>query len=276
MDAIARDQGLGGPLSRLQTLWERTGDRGLAQVIDHRSPVDGQPVQGPRLRDWTSTALMDCYRRTGDGQSFALLFELNEAPFRLAVRARLRRTVSNVDPDDVVQEVFMNIYRYPHKFVADRADAFRSWGHRIAQNTLLKALKREARRAQRTSLDEQIETRADTDVITPERSAVDAEAASIVDRAYLLYLNLYLLHFERLSTRERRALTLVECEAVSYKDAAADLGIKLENLKMVIFRGRRKIFRGMSRTLSELDSLVVPVPSSRRGVTMAAPAAAPL
>ena len=78
------------------------------------------------------------------------------------------------------------------------------------------------------------------------------EGAKVVDRAYLLYLNLYLLHFRKLSAKEQRALTLVEVEAVSYKDAAQDLGIRLENLKMVIFRGRRKIFRGMGRSLEEL------------------------
>ena len=34
--------------------------------------------------------------------------------------------------------------------------------------------------------------------------------------------------------------------------AAKELGIRLENLKMVIFRGRRKIFRGMERSLASL------------------------
>jgi hypothetical protein len=68
----------------------------------------------------------------------------------------------------------------------------------------------------------------------------------------VLYLQLYLMHFGRLSPKERRALTLVEVEGVSYRDAATDLGIRLENLKMVIFRGRRKIFRGMEQSLGTL------------------------
>ena len=38
-------------------------------------------------------------------------------------------------------------------------------------------------------------------------------------------------------------------EGASYKGTAAALGIRLENLKMVIFRGRRKIFRGLHKTL---------------------------
>src|SRR4029453_19351915 len=52
--------------------------------------------------------------------------------------------------------------------------------------------------------------------------------------------------------RERRALHLVEVEGVSYRVAAEDLMIKLENLKMVIFRARRKIHRAMRRVFDGL------------------------
>ena len=87
---------------------------------------------------------------------------------------------------------------------------------------------------------------------SPYRSASDAESAGFVDFAYLVYLNLYLLHYGKLSEKEQRALQMVEVEGASYKATAAELGIRLENLKMVIFRGRRKIFRGMNRTLQDL------------------------
>ena len=86
------------------------------------------------------------------------------------------------------------------------------------------------------------------------RLAAEAESASLVNTAYLLYLNLYLLHFQRLSPKEQHALTLVEIEGGSYRDAAARLGIRLENLKMVIFRGRRKIFRGMEISLGRMGA----------------------
>ncbi len=94
----------------------------------------------------------------------------------------------------------------------------------------------------------------DDTAMTPLRIASDAESAVVVDRAFLIYLNLYLIHFGKLSAKEQRALTMVEVLGVSYRDAAAELGIRLENLKMVIFRARRKILRGMTRTLSEVAS----------------------
>jgi DNA-directed RNA polymerase specialized sigma24 family protein len=60
---------------------------------------------------------------------------------------------------------------------------------------------------------------------------------------YLTYLHLYLQFYSMLSPRERSAIHMVEVEEISYRDAADRLNIKLENLKMVIFRARRKIHR---------------------------------
>ncbi|GAB4147406.1 MAG: hypothetical protein Fur0037_15570 [Planctomycetota bacterium] len=234
-------------------LWERTGDEALRLLAEDRSPADGEPLRGEQERsDWTSTALMDVFKRTKDPAVFGLLYELNRASFLQAIQSRLHGGSMHVDPQDVLQDVFLNIYRYPHRFLSDRADAFRNWGHRIVRNTLLKFLKSEGRLKRLLTLGEEGLQAEDARVRSPDRVASEAESAAIVDRAYILYLNLYLLHFRRLSAKERRALTLVEIDGASYKDAASDLGIRLENLKMVIFRGRRKIFRGMAQSLAEM------------------------
>ena len=45
---------------------------------------------------------------------------------------------------------------------------------------------------------------------------------------------------------------MVEVDECSYREAAEVLGIKLENLKMVIFRARRKIHRSMRRVFDGL------------------------
>jgi RNA polymerase sigma-70 factor (ECF subfamily) len=246
---------------RLLLLWERTGDdwlRQLAEAMGADSGIDDLGELGARPReelvDWISTALMNAYKKTGDTQAFALLFELNRLPFMHAIQSRTRRGGGRVDPNDVLQEVFLNIYRYPHRFKAEKADSFRNWGHRIVRNTLLKFLKSHNRLARFGSIDEEIGEREDARMRSPFRCAQDAETAGIVDQAYLIYLSLYLVHFQRLSAKERRALTMVEVEGASYRDAARELGIRLENLKMVIFRGRRKIFRGLQRTLEDLTA----------------------
>ena len=245
---------------RLGELWEQTGDDGLGRVVAGLS-LDESP-EAPRLEDlppqehfdWINTALMQCFQRTGDSQVFALLYELNEASFGQAIRSRVRRTFTRVDERDVLQEVFLNIYRYPHRFVAERADAFRNWGHRIALNTLSRFLKLESRRRRTQVFDEAIGEHVDEREVTPLRRAADAEQHRAIDRAFLIYLNLYLVHFRELTEREQQALTRVEVEGWSYRDTAAELGISVANLKMVIFRARRKIYRGMSCTMAELEA----------------------
>jgi len=245
-----------GVRARLVELWERTGARELQLLAAHRVPPDGAVTANAQLwLDWVSTVLMDVFKRTEDPAVFALLFELNRASFLHAIQNGLRRCHRHVDAQDVLQEVFLNIYRYPHRFHPDKAEAFRGWGHRIARNTLLKFLKGEARSAHFVEIDDETMQPEDMRVRRPDRAAAEAETAVVADRAYLLYLQLYLLHFGRLSPREREALTRVEIDGWSYRDAAAALGVRLENLKMVIFRGRRKIFRGMEASLASLGAL---------------------
>jgi len=240
---------------RLLELWERTGHAGLGALAHGRAPQPGASIAtAQQFVDWVSTCLMDCYKQTGEPAVFALLFEVNRGSFLHAIQCNLRRSYHHIDPQDVLQEVFLNIYRYPHRFHADRADAFRGWGHRIARNTLLKFLKGEARLQCFHAIDDDAAQPEDLRTRPPDRVASEAESAAVVNHAYLLYLNLYMVHFARLSPKERTALSMVEVEGASYREAAAALGIRLENLKMVIFRGRRKIFRGMERALAEFGA----------------------
>lgn len=240
---------------RLFEIWERTGDAALLRLAEGRTVHQGEAAYAEHERqDWISTCLMDNYKRTGDRRAFALLFELNQRSFLQAILARIRRSVVPVDAGDVQQEVFLNIYRYPHRFQAERADSFRNWGHRIVRNTLLKFLKTQTRQARFATLTDDLGQCSDERMRSPLRSALESESADIVDCAYFIYLNLYLVHFEQLSAREKLALTLVEVEGASYKEAAAEIGIRLENLKMVIFRGRRKILRNLNKTLEDLNA----------------------
>ncbi|MHC4850664.1 MAG: RNA polymerase sigma factor [Planctomycetota bacterium] len=236
--------------ARLLDLWELTADENLHRLAEGLTPAGHRPPQTEQERqDLVSSCLMNCYRNTGEPKVFAMLFDLNRASFLQAIHGKVRRSAGQVDPQDVLQEVFLNIYRYPRRSLCEHADSFRNWGHRIVRNTMLKFFKGEARLQRFTPLDEDVGQRADPHNRTPYRCAVEGESAELVDFAYLVYLNLYLVHFKRLSEKEQCALRMVEVEGASYKETAACLGIRLENLKMVIFRGRRKIFRGLQKSL---------------------------
>ena len=211
--------------------------------------------RGPEeLRDGLSTRLMEVFRLHRSRAAFGLLYELNRQHLLQQVAGRLRRYQSRSDPQDVLQEVFFNVYRYPHRFDATRDDAFRLWSATIVRNTVLKHLRSLSRSGRAEvpfeDLPEQPEEPGRTR--EPVRGVIEDESRVACTRVYLTYLHLYLRFYSMLSERERRAIHLVEVDGQSYRDAAGELGIKLENLKMVIFRARRKIHRSMRRVFEGL------------------------
>ena len=207
-----------------------------------------------QLRDSVSTALMDGFRKNTGKGTFGLLYELNAAQLLVQVAGRLRRYGSKADAGDVLQEVFFNVYRYPHRFDSSRDDAFRVWTAMIVRNTVLKHLRsRSTGGGNRREIP--FEDLSDQPVAhseTPLAGALQNEANIECSRTYVVYLQLYIKFYTMLSERERRALHLVEVDGVSYRQAATSLGIKLENLKMVIFRARKKIHRAMRRVFDGL------------------------
>lgn len=238
---------------RLALLCDRTGDERLARLCANTSPVDGGPIASEQEQhDWLSTCLMDVFKRTGDQEAFALLYELNAESFLHAVRARLPHYL-RIDANDVLQNAFVNILRYPHRFDASRADAFRNWGHSIVRNTLFTSIRTTQQRKEQYVIDDAFLPEADEKTPAPELVAQDHEFAETIHHARLLYLALYLAHFERLSEKEQRALTLVEVEDASYRSAATEFGICVANFKMVVFRARRRIQRGMAESLAALE-----------------------
>jgi RNA polymerase sigma factor (sigma-70 family) len=219
------------------------------------------------LRDALSTRLMEAFReRTGRG-TFGLLYELNSQHLLLQVAGRLRRFSSRSDPRDVLQEVFFNIYRYPHRFNAEREDAFRVWSAMIVRNTVLKHLRTQVRGARNEIVVDDLASQPALTTSSPLSGAMEEESRRDCARVYLTYLHLYLHFYGMLSERERAALHMVEVQEQSYRQAADQLGIKLENLKMVIFRARRKIHRAMRRVFDGMSPDCRPArePRARRG-----------
>jgi RNA polymerase sigma factor (sigma-70 family) len=199
------------------------------------------------IRDAVSTRLMEAFRQTRSRACFGLLYELNGQHLLIQVAGRLRRYASKADPRDVLQEVFFNIYRYPHRFNSEREDAFRVWSAMIVRNTVLKHLRSQGRGGRAEVPFEDLSDQPETRTTSPLSGAIERESSTACLHAYFLILDKYLKFYGQLSARERTALHRVEVEDFSYREAAEDLGIKLENLKMVIFRARRKIFRSMRR-----------------------------
>lgn len=215
-----------------------------------------------RERDRLSTELMAVYAQSASNEAFGLLFELNQDGVMRLIYHHLRRSFFSVDPNDVLQEVFFNIYRYPKNFDSTKPSAFRNWTHSIVRNTTLK----HSRKAQRnhvvslTSPDRDSERELpnlepeDFDGRTPLQQTEDKETNEQLIGAWMLYLHFYQEAYRCLTPREKRALYLVEVDGIPYKEAAAELNVRVENLKMRIFRARRKIFTIMKRKFSAGES----------------------
>ena len=236
---------------RLREFGRRSGEEELTQAADRLSNAT------VKERDQLSTELMRVYRDSASNEAFGLLYELNNEGVMRLIFHHLRRSFYAVDAADVLQEVFFNIYRYPFKFKPDRPSAFRNWTHSIIRNTVLK----HSRKAQRNhalslsvtdrEMDENVPRELeDESIANPLDATADREAHEDLVGAWSLYLHFYLHAYRCLTPREKRALFLVEADGLPYKEAAAKLDVRVENLKMMIFRARRKIFTIMKRQFS--------------------------
>jgi RNA polymerase sigma-70 factor (ECF subfamily) len=232
---------------------ELAGEIGKGAKTEIEAALADDSKTPEELRDLVSTRLMEAFRKERSRGCFGLLYELNGHHLLGQVIGRLRRYSSKADPGDVLQEVFFNIYRYPHRFNPARDDAFRVWSAMIVRNTVLKHLRSLSRGGRSELAIDDLPDQAGERSENPLHGAIETESKSECARVYLTYLQLYLRFYSMLSERERRALYLVEVEELSYRHAAADLGIKLENLKMVIFRARKKIHRSMRRVFDGLS-----------------------
>jgi RNA polymerase sigma factor (sigma-70 family) len=237
----------------LAALWARTGSPVLRQLLAGELDLaDPSPVCDRRRHAIVCTCLMRVYQETGDQEAFALLFQLTGAEFLRGLRRQLQRAPTGVEPHDVLQEAFLNMCRYPSRFVADRADAFHRWGHRVVRNALFTLSRQELRQPASCRCDDPGLVPADPRAPDPQRAAAEHESAAQVDRAYLLYLGLYLACYEALPERDRRLLAAVEVDRRPYREIAAELGIGVGNVKMAVFRVRRRLERRMTDLLDGL------------------------
>ncbi len=249
LDWTANEERLARIRPKLEDLRRETGEATWESV---RASLDDEEKEAEARRDQVSTRLMEAFRVHNSKAAFACLYELNAAHLYQQVASRLRRYRCRAEALDVLQEVFFNVYRYPHRFNCERDDAFRVWTATIVRNTVLKHLRSLSRSGRGEVALDELSDPKDASATEPVRDAIEDESAQECKRVFLNYLYLYLRFYRMLSEREQRAIQMVEVEGLSYRAAATQLRIKLENLKMVIFRARRKIHRSMRRVFEGL------------------------
>ena len=212
---------------------------------------------GHLTQEALASLLMEAFARTQNIECFSLLYELCHRQILLVILKRLRFAHPGIDPKDVLQDVFLSIYRYPHRFRNEKDCSFRNWSFSIVRNTLLKHMRSVPRTE--VDLDPLAEVVEDERTLSPDQVLSEDEESGRASQMYALCLLAYRTVFENeLKEREKKALVWIEVKGLKYRRAAERMGVRLENLKMIVCRARKKLLRAMAELLESQS------PSGRR------------
>jgi RNA polymerase sigma factor (sigma-70 family) len=184
------------------------------------------------------------FRDTHDPLAFERLHQHASGRVLAWVRRLLNERRSSLDPLEICQDTFVNVYRYSRRFRDESPGSFRVWVRTIASNCVRRAL------AVRPSggpvgLDEATDRRPGP----PGRFQAREEALALTV-AWFLFLEHYARAYDGLSPRDQAALCMVEIEGQSYAQVARRLRVGASNMKMIVFRARQRLLRGMQRTMA--------------------------
>lgn len=147
-----------------------------------------------------------------------------------------RRVPVGVDPDDLLQDVFLRVVR--HLGTLRGTDRPEAWLFQIARNALRDALRARQRRDSRTgSLEIDVPAEAEPE---PEQLAEAALAPCLTGM------------IRRLAEPYRTALELTSLEGLTQADAAKRAGVSVSGMKSRVQRGREQL-RQMLVRCCEID-----------------------
>ena len=163
----------------------------------------------------------------GDEAAFEALIRLHEKKVYALCRRMCR---SEDDALEAAQDAFLAVWRGIGSFRADAA--FSTWLYRLATNACLDLLRREKRRAETVSLDDEEGAPPEPADAAPqpEEALERAETQRMVRAALLALPDDY-----------REVLLLRETEQLSYAEIAEITGLELGTVKSRISRARRAL-----------------------------------
>ena len=122
--------GAAGPTSLFCDLEQLLAELGI--------DVTAGPGETGRSRDdRIDTQLMALFRDTGRRDVFDVLYRHARGRLIQWIRWLVKQRRSRLDPGDLLQDTFVNVYRYAKSFREDHRGSFRSWVRTIAANHAL-------------------------------------------------------------------------------------------------------------------------------------------
>jgi RNA polymerase sigma-70 factor (ECF subfamily) len=157
-----------------------------------------------------------------------------------------------VECEDLLQDVFLKVFRKLHTFQGE--SAFYTWLYRIAVNAATDHLSRAShRRLRLVGDDDALDLGTDPDQ-SPDAPLVAAELAAVTRQIV-----------DSLPEKFRTVLVLREFEDLSYTEIAAVLQIQMGTVESRLFRARQRFKEALERLHPEL--LPTGEPSTGRGGT---------
>jgi RNA polymerase sigma-70 factor, ECF subfamily len=218
--------------NRLQSPRQPTSPNTVAPVTvqadDLRRPAAGTVGCGDADAPFSHIELMDAVRK-GDRGAFQDLYEL----FAADLLALCERVLHNrADAEDVVAEVFWELWRRRDRYDADRGGA-RPYLMTLARSRAIDRLRSQASRPEMKGPSPQQGVEASELAALqplPERAALDAELRSVIAQA-----------LARLDPCQREAMELAYYEGLSHQQIAARLDSPLGTIKTHIRKGLAKL-----------------------------------
>ncbi len=235
-----------------------TRQQGLTDAVRERLRARGVALgleageDRATFADRIDTALMSLWRDSADAGVFEDLYRHARARVLAWLRWLGNGDNGTPDPLELLQDTFVNVFRYPGGFRDEGPESFRRWARTIAGNVLRRSVVRAGvRRHGQLSL--QVLAGCRQEPVDPSRGPqlrlVEGEEGHVLARAWLLFLVHYAQAYARLSERDRLALRLVEMEGLSYAQTGARLGVSPSNMKMIMLRSRRRLLKHLRAAL---------------------------
>lgn len=200
------------------------------------------------------TALLALFRDERLAADFEALHGFTASRLLSSISRELRGGARRLDPIDLVQDVFINVYRYAGSFRDERPQSFQVWIGAIARNIVRRAMSR-PRTVSLQAYPEDLQEPADL------RPGPIGQLQSVEDQralrtAWLIFLGHYAEAYATLSARDQRAIQLVEVEERSYKECCELLDVGMSNMKMIMFRARKRIQAKMAKSMG-IDEVAI-------------------
>lgn len=208
------------------------------------------PPTGTSREAWDAcaTGFMAAFRDSRSQDDFERLYAYTQRDVLVWIYSLLRQGSNQLDPSELLQDTFVNVFRYPGSFREEGASSFRVWVRTIAGNVVRRSRSKLAAKAMAPLVEETLQV-ADG-APGPQSNAAWGEQTAELERAWALFLEVYLEAWSGLVQRDKKALELVEVQGLDYRRAAAELAVRAPNMKMIVFRSRQRLAKRMGEVFN--------------------------